>query len=58
MLVRDAADARHFISLAAWESQDALKAWRSHPAFPDKMGACRSLCEDFKGSNYQLAATV
>ena len=58
MLVRDAADSRHFVSMAEWESQEALLAWRSMPAFVPNFTACRALCEDFQGSNYQLIATA
>ncbi len=58
MLIKDADDRRHFISLAGWESLEALLAWRSLPEFAEKLGACRALCDEFRGSNYQLIATA
>ena len=57
-LIRDEDDSRHFISWAGWESADAMQAWRSRPEFADKLGACRALCDDFRGSSYTLAANV
>ncbi len=58
ILIKDSDDGRHFISLAAWETLEALKAWRSLPGFAEKLGACRGLCDEFRGSNYQLIATA
>jgi heme-degrading monooxygenase HmoA len=58
MLMKDASDERHFVSIAAWHGQEELKAWRSLPAFAQKMAACRALCEDFQGSNYELMETA
>jgi heme-degrading monooxygenase HmoA len=57
-LIQDADDPRHFVSFATWESLKTLKAWRSQPEFAHKLAACRELCEDFRGSNYTVAAAV
>jgi len=57
-LIQDAEDARHFISLASWESLEALRSWRSLPEFASKLGACRALCDDFRGGNYMVVVTV
>jgi quinol monooxygenase YgiN len=57
-LIQDAANPRHFISFASWDSLEALGRWRSKPEFAEKMGACRALCEDFRGGDYGLAAAV
>ena len=58
VLIRDAEDRNHFISFASWESSDAMNSWRSLPDFPDKLGACRSLCTDLRGSSYTVGARV
>jgi heme-degrading monooxygenase HmoA len=58
MLMKDASDGRHFVSFAAWQGLEELQAWRSLPAFAEKMAACRALCQDFQGSNYELMATA
>jgi len=57
-LIQDADDRRHFISFASWESLEAMTIWRSLPDFTTRLGACRALCEDFRGSSYTVAATV
>lgn len=57
-LIRDREDDRHFVSFASWESLEALERWRSHPEFAVRLSACRALCEEFRGSNYTLAATA
>ena len=58
MLIKDAGDDRHFISMAGWDSLEHLYAWRALPGFAERMGACRALCDDFRGSNYELTATA
>ena len=58
MLMQDAGDGRHFVSIAAWENLEELQAWRALPGFAERMSACRELCEDFRGSNYELTATA
>lgn len=57
-LIRDAEDHRHFISFADWDSAEALGRWRSLPGFAERLAACRDLCDDFRGSNYTVAAAV
>jgi heme-degrading monooxygenase HmoA len=57
-LIQDAENPRHFISFASWESLEALRSWRSLPEFPSKMGACRALCDDFRGGDYTVVVTV
>jgi heme-degrading monooxygenase HmoA len=57
-LIRDADEASHFISFAEWEDPDARQNWRGLPEFATKMGACRALCDEMRGANYDLAAAV
>jgi heme-degrading monooxygenase HmoA len=57
-LIQDSEEPRHFVSFAAWESSEAMKTWRSLPDFAGRLGACRQLCEDFRGSSYTVVATV
>ncbi len=56
ILIRDQAEASHFISLAGWSSNEELQRWKSLPAFAEKLGACRAHCDAFRGSNYELMA--
>lgn len=57
-LIRDEADGRHFVSFAQWEGAEARTGWQTHNAFPQRLGACRALCDEFVGGNYRLAAQV
>ncbi len=57
-LLQDDKDPRHFVSFASWESLEALGSWRALPEFPSRMGACRALCDDFRGGDYTVAVTV
>lgn len=57
-LIQDGEDSRHFVSFASWNSADAMKIWRSRPEFDEKFGACRALCDDFRGNSFILAAMV
>ena len=44
--------------IAEWESGAARQSWRRLPEFASKMGACRALCEDMKGGDYDVAVVV
>ena len=57
-LIQDSEDPHHFISYSSWDSTEALQRWRSLPEFASKLGACRALCQDFHGTNFNLAASV
>ena len=57
-LIRDSEDPRHFVSVARWEDEGSRAAWKSNPAFAEKFMACRSLCEEFAGGDFDLAVHV
>jgi heme-degrading monooxygenase HmoA len=57
-LIQDSEDRHHFISYSSWDTDEALQRWRSLPEFGSKLGACRALCQDFRGTDYRLAASV
>lgn len=58
LLIRENEDPRHFISFGAWEDAGNVAAWRDRPEFQERLAACRALCEDFKGTDFTLAAVV
>lgn len=58
ILIQDAADPHHYISLGYWESADARSAWQAHPMFVKKLGACIAVCADFTGSMCRTAASI
>ena len=57
-LIQDTGEPTHFVSYAEWESGAARQAWRALPEFSVKLGACRALCDEMRGADYDLAAAV
>jgi heme-degrading monooxygenase HmoA len=57
VLVRSTEEPRKFLSLGAWESQQAQEAWREMPRMQELLGQCRELCEEFETHAYTLAAS-
>ena len=57
-LIRDVADPSHFVSFAEWESTSGRDAWRNDPDFATHLMACRRLCDDFYGNDYELTSTI
>lgn len=57
-LIRDEDDPQHFISFATWDSIDARREWKSSPEFAVRFEACRSLCDDMRGSNYKVVVSI
>jgi len=56
VLVRSTEEPRFFLSLGAWESQQAQEAWREMPQMQVMLGHCRALCEEFDTHRYTLLA--
>jgi heme-degrading monooxygenase HmoA len=57
VLVRSTEDPGTFLSLGAWESQEAQEAWRQMPRMQELLGQYRELCEEFESHTYTLAAS-
>ncbi len=57
VLVRSTEDPRRFLSLGAWENQDAQGAWRGMPRMQELLSQCQELCEEFESHAYTLAAS-
>jgi heme-degrading monooxygenase HmoA len=57
VLVRSTDEPRRFLSLGAWENQEAQKRWRQMPQMQELLSGCRELCEDFETHQYTLAAS-
>jgi heme-degrading monooxygenase HmoA len=58
LLVRSNEDPRRFLSLAAWESQEAQQAWRAMPQRQELLDQIRELCEEVEVHPYTLAASL
>jgi heme-degrading monooxygenase HmoA len=57
-LIRNVEDPRHFVSLALWSDAGSRRAWKQHERSAEHMGACRALCEEMVGSDFELAVEV
>ena len=56
ILVRDSANPHRFLSLGAWDTAEAMQAWRQMPEFQELFGACRELCDEVQVHSYTLVA--
>ncbi len=57
VLIRSTEDPRRFLSLVAWETQEAWEAWRERFEMQELFERCRELCEEFEVHAYTLAAS-
>src|SRR5215207_2649379 len=57
VLVRSTEEPRKFLSLGAWENQEAQEAWREMPRMRELLSRSRELCEEFESHTYTLAAS-
>ena len=55
-LGRDRADARRFVSFAAWDSADAVQAWKTMPEMQQRLAQVVQYVDDFH--NEELVVTV
>jgi len=57
VLVRSMEVPRKFLSLGAWESQQAQERWREMPQMQVILGQCRALCDEYDTHRYTLASS-
>ncbi len=57
-LIREEGGSGRFVSVAEWADGAARAGWQSHAGFAERLGACRSLCDDFVGGSFELVAHV
>jgi heme-degrading monooxygenase HmoA len=55
-LTKDMDNPGHYTSFAPWESADAMHAWKSDPAFREKMGAVQAHVSEFTPHEMELVA--
>ena len=56
LLIQDSDNPRRFLSLGAWDTAEAMQAWRQMPEFQELFEACRELCDEVQVSSYTLAS--
>ena len=57
-LVRDVGDGWRYLSFGAWESEDAVRAWKSAPEFRPRMARVLEHVAQFEPSELALVATA
>jgi len=57
-LARDVRDAELFVSFGAWESVDAVRAWKSSPDFRERLARVLQHVDEFEPSELAVVATV
>ena len=56
ILIQDSDNPRRFLSLGAWDTAEAMQAWRQMPEFQELFDACRELCDEVQVRSYTLAS--
>jgi len=56
ILVRDSDNPSRFLSLGAWDTAEAMQAWRQMPEFQELFEGCRELCDEVQVRSYTLAS--
>ena len=57
-LIRDESDRGHFVSFAEWSDSAARDGWRKNEQFMQLFGACRQLCNDFQGGDFEGSVSI
>jgi heme-degrading monooxygenase HmoA len=57
-LMRFADEPRRFVSVGVWESEKARADWKTLAEFSQKLGAARSLCDEFVGGDYNVEVVI
>lgn len=57
-LIRNLSSPSTFVSFAAWEDLDSMRAWQGSPEFAERFSACRELCDDMQSGGYELTCDI
>jgi heme-degrading monooxygenase HmoA len=57
-LTHDVRDAEVYLSFGAWESSDAVRAWKSAPDFRDRLARVLQHVDEFTPTELALVATA
>jgi heme-degrading monooxygenase HmoA len=57
-LTRDANDSGRFVSFAEWASMEAMRAWKSHPQFRERMSRVRQHTTAFQPDELELIVQI
>lgn len=57
-LIRSTEDPRLFLSFAAWKDPGARNAWKQSEGFAKRFSACRELCDEFMGGDFEQEVRI
>ena len=57
-LGHDTANPSRYVSFAVWSDIESVRAWKSHPDFPEYMGRVRAHVAGFEGLELDVAAAT
>lgn len=57
-LARDLRDPERFVSFAAWESIEAVRAWKSSPEFKERMGRVQVHVDKFAPTELEVVVAL
>ncbi len=58
LLTRDLREPERFVSFLAWESLEAIRAWKSHPEFKGRMAEVQAFVDKFAPTETEVVARV
>lgn len=57
-LARDVRNVERFVSFGTWDSPDAVRAWKSHPEFRERIARVVQHVDEFEPTELALVATA
>jgi heme-degrading monooxygenase HmoA len=57
-LARDVRNVERFVSFGRWDSADAVRAWKSHPEFRERIARVLQHVDEFEPTELSLVATA
>jgi heme-degrading monooxygenase HmoA len=57
-LTRDGGDPRRYVSLGRWQSEEAVRAWKSSPEFRERIGRVLQHVDGFEPAELTVVATA
>jgi heme-degrading monooxygenase HmoA len=58
ILVRDLRVEGRYVSIMGWDSMEAVRAWKGHPEFKERMGRVQAFIDRFSPTETEVVARV
>jgi heme-degrading monooxygenase HmoA len=58
LLTRDLREPERFVSFLPWESLEAIRGWKTHPEFKERMGRVQQFVDKFAPTETEVVARV